>query len=81
MQNPHGSLAFWMSMFPLTSPIVMVVRLPFGVPFWEIALSMSLLVTAFVGSVWIAGRIFRIGVLMYGQKVSLGQLRKWLFYR
>ncbi|MFM7913730.1 MAG: ABC transporter permease, partial [Bacteroidota bacterium] len=67
MQNPHGSLAFWMSMFPLTSPIVMVVRLPFGVPFWEIALSMSLLVTAFVGSVWIAGRIFRIGVLMYGQ--------------
>lgn len=81
MQNPHGSLAFWMSMFPLTSPIVMVVRLPFGVPFWEIALSMSLLVTAFVGSVWIAGRIFRIGVLMYGQKVSLGLLRKWLFYR
>ncbi|MFM8837094.1 MAG: ABC transporter permease [Bacteroidota bacterium] len=81
MQNPHGSLAFWMSMFPLTSPIVMVVRLPFGVPFWEIALSMSLLVTAFVGSVWIAGRIFRVGVLMYGQKVSLGLLRKWLFYR
>jgi len=81
MQNPHGSLAFWMSMFPLTSPIVMVVRLPFGVPFWEIALSMSLLVTAFVGSVWMAGRIFRIGVLMYGQKVSLGLLRKWLFYR
>ncbi len=81
MQNPHGSLAFWMSMFPLTSPIVMVVRLPFGVPLWEIALSISLLVTAFVGSVWIAGRIFRIGVLMYGQKVSLGLLRKWLFYR
>jgi len=81
MQNPHGSLAFWMSMFPLTSPIVMVVRLPFGVPFWEIALSMSLLVTAFVGSVWLAGRIFRVGVLMYGQKVSLGLLRKWLFYR
>jgi ABC-2 type transport system permease protein len=81
MQNPHGSLAFWMSMIPLTSPIVMVVRLPFGVPPWEIALSLSLLVTAFVGSVWIAGRIFRIGVLMYGQKVSLGLLRKWLFYR
>ena len=81
MQNPHGSLAFWMSMIPLTSPIVMVVRLPFGVPLWEIALSLSLLVTAFVGSVWIAGRIFRIGVLMYGQKVSLGLLRKWLFYR
>ncbi|MFM7289572.1 MAG: ABC transporter permease [Bacteroidota bacterium] len=81
MQNPHGSLAFWMSMFPLTSPIVMVVRLPFGVPFWEIALSMSLLVTAFVGSVWLAGRIFRVGVLMYGQKVSFNLLRKWLFYR
>ncbi|MBM3935930.1 MAG: ABC transporter permease [Sphingomonadales bacterium] len=81
MQNPHGSLAFWMSMFPLTSPILMVVRLPFGVPFWEIALSISFLVAAFVGSVWIAGRIFRIGVLMYGQKVSLGLLRKWLFYR
>jgi len=81
MQNPHGSLAFWMSMIPLTSPIVMVVRLPFGVPLWEIALSISLLVTAFVGSVWVAGRIFRIGVLMYGQKVSLNLLRKWLFYR
>jgi ABC-2 type transport system permease protein len=81
MQNPNGSLAFWMSMFPLTSPIVMVVRLPFGVPVWEIALSISLLVTAFVGSAWMAGRIFRIGVLMYGQKVTLSLLRKWLFYR
>lgn len=81
MQNPHGSLAFWMSMIPLTSPVVMVVRLPFGVPGWELALSMFLLVAAFVVAVWLAGRIFRIGVLMYGQKVSFNLLRKWLFYR
>jgi len=81
MQNPHGSLAFWMSMIPLTSPVVMVVRLPFGVPDWELALSMFLLVAAFVLAVWLAGRIFRIGVLMYGQKVSFNLLRKWLFYR
>jgi ABC-2 type transport system permease protein len=81
LQNPHGSLAFWMSMIPLTSPVVMVVRLPFGVPGWELALSMFLLVAAFVVAVWLAGRIFRIGVLMYGQKVSFNLLRKWLFYR
>lgn len=81
MQNPHGSLAFWMSMIPLTSPVVMVVRLPFGVPGWELVLSMFLLVAAFVVAVWLAGRIFRIGVLMYGQKVSFNLLRKWLFYR
>lgn len=81
MQNPHGSLAFWMSMIPLTSPVVMVVRLPFGVPGWELALSMFLLVAAFVVAVWLAGRIFRIGVLMYGQKASFNLLRKWLFYR
>jgi len=81
MQNPHGSLAFWMSMIPLTSPVVMVVRLAFGVPGWELALSMFLLVAAFVVAVWLAGRIFRIGVLMYGQKVSFNLLRKWLFYR
>lgn len=81
MQNPHGSLAFWMSMIPLTSPVVMVVRLPFGVPGWELALSMFLLVATFVLAVWLAGRIFRIGVLMYGQKVSFNLLRKWLFYR
>jgi ABC-2 type transport system permease protein len=70
-----------MSMIPLTSPVVMVVRLPFGVPGWELALSMALLVGAFVLAVWLAGRIFRIGVLMYGQKVSFDLLRKWLFYR
>ncbi|MEY4912889.1 MAG: hypothetical protein RL025_716 [Bacteroidota bacterium] len=81
MQNPHGSLAFWMSMIPLTSPVVMVVRLPFGVPGWELALSMFLLVATFIVAVWLAGRIFRIGVLMYGQKVSFNLLRKWLFYR
>ena len=81
MQNPHGSLAFWMSMIPLTSPVVMVVRLPFGVPGWELALSMFLLVATFIVAVWLAGRIFCIGVLMYGQKVSFNLLRKWLFYR
>ena len=81
MQDPHGPLAFWCSMIPFTSPIVMMVRLPYGVPGWELALSISLLVVTFVGMVYLAGRIYRVGVLMYGKKPSFKELAKWIRYR
>jgi len=81
INNPEGPVAFWSSIIPFTSPIVMMVRIPFGVPGWEIALSMVLLVITFVGAVWMAGRIYRTGILMYGKKVSWGELYKWLFYK
>jgi ABC-2 type transport system permease protein len=79
MTNPNGALAFWLSMVPLTSPIVMMMRLPFGVPGWELALSMFLMVCGFVFTVWIASRIYRIGILMYGKKPSYKEIGKWLF--
>ncbi|WP_400191994.1 ABC transporter permease [Hymenobacter sp. B81] len=80
--NPNGQVAFWMSIFPLTSPIAMMMRLPFGgVPAWQLALSMALLIAGFVGAIWIAGRIYRVGILMYGKKVTYGELSKWLFYK
>ena len=81
MQDPHGPLAFWCSMIPFTSPIVMMVRLPYGVPGWELALSISLLVVTFVGMVYLAGRIYRVGVFMYGKKPSFKELAKWIRYR
>ncbi|OKL41918.1 ABC transporter permease [Pontibacter flavimaris] len=81
LKNPDGPVAFWMSMIPLTSPIVMMVRVPFGVPAWELLLSMGLLVAGFVFTTWIASRIYRVGILMYGKKVNYKELSKWLFYR
>ena len=81
LREPDGALAFWMSMIPFTSPIIMMVRIPFGVPAWEIALSMGLLVLGFVGTTWLAARIYRVGILMYGKKVSYKELGKWIFYK
>lgn len=68
--NPHGSLSVWLSMIPLTSPIVMVARIPYEVPDWELALSMILLVGGFVFTTWVAGRIYRVGILMTGAKIN-----------
>jgi len=79
-QNPDGPLALWCSMIPFTSPIVMMVRLPFGVPAWQIALSLAILVLSFIGTTWMAGKIYRTGILMYGKKVSWSELWKWLRY-
>lgn len=79
-ENPDGPLAFWCSMIPFTSPIVMMVRLPFDVPFWQIALSISILVLSFVGTTWMAGKIYRTGILMYGKKVTWKEMWKWLKY-
>ena len=81
LKNPDGPVAFWMSIIPLTSPIVMMVRVPFGVPAWELLLSMALLVLGFIFTTWIAARIYRVGILMYGKKINYRELSKWLFYR
>ncbi len=81
INQPDGSLAFWTSMIPFTSPVVMMARIPFGVPAWEIALSMVLLVLGFVGTTWLAARIYRVGILMYGKKVNYKELSKWIFYK
>ena len=79
-ENPEGPLAFWCSMIPFTSPIVMMVRLPFDVPAWEIALSIAILVLSFIGTTWVAGKIYRTGILMYGKKITWGEMWKWLKY-
>ncbi len=81
LRNPDGPVAFWMSMIPFTSPIAMVIRLPFGVPMWQLALSIALLILGFIGTVWVAARIYRVGILMYGKKVTYRELGKWMFYK
>ncbi|MCP2043511.1 ABC transporter permease [Pontibacter sp. HSC-36F09] len=81
IQNPDGPVAFWMSIIPFTSPIVMMVRIPFGVPASELLLSMGLLILGFIFTTWIASRIYRVGILMYGKKINYKELSKWLFYR
>lgn len=79
--NPSSSIGFWFSMIPFTSPIVMMARLPFGVPPWELFLSMSILIVSFIFMTWLAARIYRTGILMYGKKVTWRELGKWLFYK
>ena len=81
MDNPDGVLAFWMSIIPLTSPIIMMARLPFGVESWELILSMFLLIIGFIFTTFIAGKIYRTGILMYGKKISYRELWKWLTYK
>ena len=81
IKNPEGPVAFWFSMIPFTSPVVMMARIPFGVPAWQLALSMFLLIITFVGMVWVAGKIYRTGILMYGKKPSWKEVGKWLMYK
>ena len=81
INNPNSNLAIWSSIIPLTSPIVMLVRIPFGVPFWQIALSCLCLILGFIGSTWLAAKIYRTGILMYGKKISLKEVGKWLFFK
>ncbi|MEI7490041.1 MAG: ABC transporter permease [Bacteroidota bacterium] len=80
IQDPTGQVAFWFSVFPLTSPVAMMIRIPFGVPYWQVALSMGMLVLTFLGTTWMAAKIYRTGILMYGKKVSYKELWKWLRY-
>lgn len=79
LQEPSGGLAMFGSMFPLTSPIVMMARIPFGVPVWELLASMALLILFFLFCTWLAGRIYRTGILMYGKKGSWKEMVKWAF--
>jgi len=80
MNNPDGALPFWFSIIPFTSPVVMMVRIPFGVPWWQILLSGTLLVGTFLGMTWVAGKAYRTGILMYGKKNSFKEIWKWLRY-
>jgi ABC-2 type transport system permease protein len=80
MNDPHGTIATVFSMIPLTSPIVMLMRIPFGVPWWQIAISVTILFGTFFFVVWFAAKIYRVGILMYGKKPTWGELYKWLKY-
>lgn len=79
--NTNGPLAFWSSMFPLTSPIVMMVRIPFGVPLWQEALSVALLYATAIFFVWCSARIYRVGILMYGKKPNLKEMIRWMQFK
>jgi len=81
IQDPDGPVAFWFSIFPLTSPVTMMIRIPFGVPYIQVILSMVLLLLGFLGTTWLAGKIYRTGILMYGKKVSYKELWKWIRYK
>jgi len=80
INDPHGNIATIFSMIPLTSPIVMLMRIPFGVPWWQIVLSIAILFGTFLGVVWFASKIYRVGILMYGKKPTWKELYKWLKY-
>jgi ABC-2 type transport system permease protein len=81
MSNPESTIGYWFSIIPLTSPIVMMVRMPFDPPVTDIIISMVLLVAGFVFTTWIAARIYRTGILMYGKKPTYKEIAKWLFYK
>ncbi len=81
INEPDSKVAFWASIIPFTAPVNMMARLPFGVENWQLALSMALMVLGFLGTTWLAARIYRVGILMYGKKVSFKELSKWVFYR
>ena len=78
INNPEGPMAFWLSIIPLTSPVAMIARIPFGVPVWQIALSIFLLVISTLGMVYLAAKIYRVGILMYGNKATFKELWKWI---
>ena len=78
MNNPDGPMSFWLSMIPFTSPIAMLARIPFDVPIWELVLSIVILLVSTLGMVFIASKIYRVGILMYGNKVTLKELWKWM---
>ena len=81
MQDPNSPLAVWCSIIPFTSPIVMVARLPYGVPAWELWTSIGVLFASFLAIVWFAGKIYRVGIFMYGKKPTFKELFKWMKYK
>ena len=80
INDPHGTVATVFSMIPFTSPIVMLMRIPFGVPWWQILISLTLLLFTFLGIVWLAAIVYRVGILLYGKKISYKELMKWVRY-
>jgi len=78
INNPDGPVGFWLSMIPFTSPIAMIARIPFGVPFWQIILSLFILIVSIIGMTFMASKIYRTGILMYGKKASFKELWKWI---
>jgi ABC-2 type transport system permease protein len=80
VNNPDGPLAFWCSLIPFTSPVVMMVRIPYEIPFWQILLSLVLLFASAVFSVWVSAKIYRVGILMYGKKPGLKEIIRWVKY-
>ncbi len=80
-ENPDGPLAFWCSMIPFTSPMVMMVRIPFDVPMWQLGLSLGLLALTIVGTIWLSAKIYRVGILMYGKKPTVKEIIKWLRFK
>lgn len=81
IQNPSSTLAFWISMIPFTSPMCMMSRLPFDVPTWELILSLTILYASFIGVIWLAAKIYRVGIFMYGKKPSLAEIIRWARYK
>lgn len=81
LQNPDGPVAFWLSMIPFTSPISMITRIPFDIPMWELALSIIILLFSTIGMVFLASKIYRIGILIYGKKPTLKEMLKWITYK
>ena len=81
IKDPNSQLAFWFSLVPFTSPVVMMARIPYDIPMWEILLSLALLYATFVGMVWLAAKIYRVGIFMYGKKPTFKELAKWIRYK
>jgi ABC-2 type transport system permease protein len=81
VSHPNSSISVWLSLIPFTAPVAMMVRIPFGVPGWQLGLSMLLMVAGFLLTTWVASRIYRVGILMYGKKASYKELTKWFFYK
>ena len=79
--DPNSPLAFWTSLVPFTSPMIMMMRIPFGIATWEIALSLGILYISIIGMIWIAAKIYRVGIFMYGKKPSLKELIRWINYK
>ena len=79
--DPNTPVAFWMSIIPFTSPMVMMARVPFGIPAWEIIVSLALLFISFIGMVWVAAKIYRVGIFMYGKKPTVKELIRWVKYK
>ena len=79
--DPSSGVAFWTSIIPLTSPMVMVARIPFGIPGWEIALSLFLLIISTYGMIWVAAKIYRVGIFMYGKKPTIKEIIRWINYK